>query len=259
MDQTVEKIIYHTKDTFPTILARSEIVQQEAVTLTPMQAAIDRTQRKTLDIAEAALTASETPDKTSEKLARLIKSSVDPASTDSVAAYHKLIAEEQQSYDASVTDEAVSSAIDDGSMEDEDDEEEEEEEDERAVILKVMTIALQEHARTIEQAIATCFDKTIDLKSKLRDDFEGTFTSELYSLYPSGQWKNESTAWKDPEVARSAPDDALAQAEAQVADEQTDVETDTEAEKRPRLGKRRRSSTLRQRLSFLNLGKKQLG
>ncbi|EAT85067.2 hypothetical protein SNOG_07601 [Parastagonospora nodorum SN15] len=49
-EPTVEKTVYTTAEAFPTILRRTEIVAVGNVTLTPLQAAIERTSRKTVEL-----------------------------------------------------------------------------------------------------------------------------------------------------------------------------------------------------------------
>ncbi|KAI7559611.1 hypothetical protein KC346_g22765, partial [Hortaea werneckii] len=49
-EQQVEKDIYTTAEAFPTILRRSEIVKSDTVSLSPVQAAVERTTRKTQEL-----------------------------------------------------------------------------------------------------------------------------------------------------------------------------------------------------------------
>ncbi|KAL9113227.1 MAG: hypothetical protein Q9227_002562 [Pyrenula ochraceoflavens] len=49
-EQTVEKTIFETSESFPTVLRRSEIVAVDEVELSPLQTAVERTWRKTSDL-----------------------------------------------------------------------------------------------------------------------------------------------------------------------------------------------------------------
>jgi len=236
MDQTVEKTIYHTSEPLPTLVGRSEIVREESVTLSPVQAAIDRTHRKTLDIAEAARSASNTDNKDDDKLVRLIRASVESDSVDSVATYHKLLLEGARSEQTSIT--GTSTAND--SIEDE--------YDERSLLQKALYVGLEEHARAIESALQTHFDSRLAIKHDLRDKFEIMFEPELYAIYPSGLWRVESRVWNDPAPVSKTEDVAATMA---ATDAKVGSESDTETEKRPRS----RRSSLRKRLSFLSLSK----
>ena len=236
MDQTVEKTIYHTKEALPTLVGRSEIVGEESVTLTPVQAAIDRTHRKTLDIAEAARSLSTTEKTEDDKLIRLIQASVDPVSVDSVVTYHKLLLEGARSERTSITGTSTANeSVEDGY-------------DERALLQKALYVGLEEHARAIEAALQTHFDSRLTIKHELRDKFEVAFEPELYAIYPSGLWRVESRVWNDPAPVGKTEDAAVTMA---ATDAKVGSESDTETEKRPRS----RRASLRKRLSFLSLSK----
>jgi len=238
MEQTVEKAIYYTNERFPTLMGRSEIVREESVVLTPIQAAIDRTHRKTLDVAEATRSGSTTDNKDDDKLVRAIRASVDPMVTDSVASYHKLLMEDGVSERTSftgTTTESESQINGDSSK--------------TTNLRKVLIIALEEHSRAIEHALQTCFDNRLAIKQELREKFEMTFEPELYAIYPSGQWRVQSPAWIDPEIVQK-----VEEVPPPTGRENRDGESDTETEagtKRPRS----RRASLRKRLSFLSLSK----
>jgi len=238
MEQTVEKTIYYTKEHFPTLMGRSEIVREESVVLTPIQAAIDRTLRKTLDVAEASRSALPTDNKDDDKLVRSIRATVDPMATDSVASYHKLLVEGGVSERTSVTGTTTESEGQvNGDV------------SKGASLRKVLIVSLEEHARTIEHALQTCFDNRLAIKQELREKLEMTFESELYAIYPNGDWRTQSPAWIDPEIVQKleeAPQHAL-------LDGRDGGESDTETE--PGRRPRSRRASLRKRLSFLSLSK----
>lgn len=257
LEQTVEKTIFHTKEHLPTLLGRSEIIREEKVTLTPVQAAIDRTQRKTLDIAEALQTASRA-ESDDDRLSRMLQSSVDPETTDGVAAYHKLTSNDDRSQRASMISSAPSKFDTEAEIE-------------KTLLLKVLAIALEEHARVVESAISTHFDRRLQLKADLRNNFEITFAPELYAIYTSGQWRTESAAWEDPRFEDDDEDENASQAnneptQAQMlaaifdggrSDTQSEAGTGNDSrrpsETNKTAGSRRSSLSLRKRLSFLSL------
>ena len=90
-DQWVEKTVYTTAEPFPTILRRSEIVEEEIVSLSPLQTAVERTVRKTseLVILEKRVKAGDTS--SIHSMLEAIKVSVDPYSTTSVAQYRDIL------------------------------------------------------------------------------------------------------------------------------------------------------------------------
>ncbi|KAI4162119.1 MAG: hypothetical protein LQ342_004289 [Letrouitia transgressa] len=90
-DQWIEKTVFTTADKFPAILSRSEIISIEVIELSPVQTAVERTTRKTSEIAALQRRIVEGDDSALTSLAESIKSSVDPASVASVAQYRKLL------------------------------------------------------------------------------------------------------------------------------------------------------------------------
>ncbi|KAK4507047.1 hypothetical protein PRZ48_000781 [Zasmidium cellare] len=91
-EQVVEKVLYTTAEEFPTILRRSEIVNVETVTLLPIEAAIERTTRKTQELLALEKHIVSREDYSSmERLTEDLLSSVDANSDTSVARYHGLL------------------------------------------------------------------------------------------------------------------------------------------------------------------------
>ncbi|KAL9067605.1 MAG: hypothetical protein Q9161_006794 [Pseudevernia consocians] len=90
-NQWIEKTLYKTKESFPTILGRSEIVAVDATRLSPLQTAVERTARKSSELAalDKRITSGDESDFTS--LTDAILSSVDPSSAATVAQYRQLI------------------------------------------------------------------------------------------------------------------------------------------------------------------------
>ena len=90
-DQWVEKTVYTTQDHFPTILKRSEIVSVDIVALSPLQTALERTTRKTSELAILERRILEGDQTSFTNMTDAIKSSVDAASTTSIAQYRQLV------------------------------------------------------------------------------------------------------------------------------------------------------------------------
>ncbi|KAF2205630.1 hypothetical protein GQ43DRAFT_477220 [Delitschia confertaspora ATCC 74209] len=90
-DNTVEKTVYTTAESFPTILRRSEIVSVGTVTLTPIQTAIERTSRKTTELLALEKRVNDGEDSALTSLSQELTVAVDPHSETSVANYHDLL------------------------------------------------------------------------------------------------------------------------------------------------------------------------
>lgn len=92
-DQWIEKTIFSTADSFPNILRRSEIVSVDILSLSPLQTALERTSRKTSEIALLDKRIRDGDDSGYAALTEAIKNSVDPLSASSVAQYHQFLPE----------------------------------------------------------------------------------------------------------------------------------------------------------------------
>lgn len=90
-NQYIEKTIFNTKESFPTILRRSEIVNVDEIRLSPLQTAVERTTRKTSELAALERKIATGDDSAIESLTESIQSSVDPSSAASVAQYRQLL------------------------------------------------------------------------------------------------------------------------------------------------------------------------
>ncbi|KAF2858132.1 hypothetical protein K470DRAFT_221917 [Piedraia hortae CBS 480.64] len=92
-EQEVEKIIYTTAEPFPVFLRRSEITHMETITLSPIQAAIERATRKTQELLalERRIIKGEDESGAREILTNDLMFSVDPHSESSVARYRGLL------------------------------------------------------------------------------------------------------------------------------------------------------------------------
>lgn len=90
-DVTVEKTVYTTAETFPTILRRSEIVGVGTIALTPLQIAIERTSRKTVELMTIEKRITDGDDTTFNSLTQELMYAVDINSENCVARYHDLL------------------------------------------------------------------------------------------------------------------------------------------------------------------------
>ncbi|KAL8666424.1 MAG: hypothetical protein Q9202_001447 [Teloschistes flavicans] len=90
-NQWIEKTIYTTADTFPTILGRSDIIGVDVIDLTPLQTAVERTSRKTSELAALQKRVNEGEESAFTALSESIKTSVDSTSLASVAQYRELL------------------------------------------------------------------------------------------------------------------------------------------------------------------------
>lgn len=90
---TVEKTVYTTAESFPTILRRSEIIAVGNITLTPLQTAIERTTRKTVELASLEKKVSAGEELLFTELTRELMFAVDTTQETSVARYHELLPE----------------------------------------------------------------------------------------------------------------------------------------------------------------------
>ena len=89
--QWIEKTLYSTKESFPTILRRSEIMAVDVIRLSPLQTAVERTARKTSELAALNRRIGNGDEAAFPSLTDTMMSSVDPASTASVAQYRQLL------------------------------------------------------------------------------------------------------------------------------------------------------------------------
>ncbi|KAF1830351.1 hypothetical protein BDW02DRAFT_633706 [Decorospora gaudefroyi] len=90
-DGGAEKTVYTTAESFPTILRRSEIVAVGTITLTPLQMAIERTSRKTVELHAVEKRITDGDDTTFNTLTQELMYAVDTNSKDCVANYHELL------------------------------------------------------------------------------------------------------------------------------------------------------------------------
>ncbi|MCJ1253937.1 hypothetical protein MMC24_001751 [Lignoscripta atroalba] len=90
-DQWIEKTVYTTADSFPTILRRSEIISVDVVALSPLQTSVERTRRKTAELAALAKRITDGDDSSLTSLTDAVKASVDASSPTTVVQYRELL------------------------------------------------------------------------------------------------------------------------------------------------------------------------
>lgn len=95
-DQWVEKTVFITEDSFPTILRRSEIIEERTVALSPLQTAVERTVRKSSELLTLEKRVKDGDNSSVFSMIEAIKSSVDPSSTTSVAQYREILPKLEQ-------------------------------------------------------------------------------------------------------------------------------------------------------------------
>lgn len=90
-EATVEKTVYTTAESFPTILRRSEVVSISRVVLTPIQTAVERTTRKTSELLALEKRVAGGDDAAYTPLTEALMIAVDPKSESSVFHYRVLL------------------------------------------------------------------------------------------------------------------------------------------------------------------------
>ena len=171
-EQVVEKIVYTTAEPFPTILRRSEVVATEAVKLSPIEAAVERTTRKTQELLAMEQKISSGEDEGAmTRLSEDLLLSVDADSDSSVARYRKMLP-------SSEVPETLSQEVDSVRYE----------YDEPAALSPMqnaLKVALLDHAVAIRRCLGL-YNRSAYLatKAELVPRFEATFEPELSVLLP---------------------------------------------------------------------------
>ncbi|KAI5369217.1 putative SH3 domain, dedicator of cytokinesis, C2 DOCK-type domain, DOCKER domain-containing protein [Septoria linicola] len=190
-EQVVEKIIYTAAEEFPTILRRSEIVNIEIITLLPIEAAIERTTRKTQELlAMEKRIASGADEGAMSRLTDDLLSSVDPDSDTSVARYRGLLpaseSADSQSIDPSLYGRSVDLPLE--------------------PMQSALKVALLDHALAIRRCLALYKrEQYLPARAELLPRFEANFQHELNILFPQRDRTSE-----DEVSPRQSIDDAHA-------------------------------------------------
>lgn len=159
-DQWIEKTVYHTKEGFPNILRRSEILSSSLICLSPLETAVERTIRKTSELGFFEKRTQDGDDNSLESLVDAVKVSIDASSTSTVARYRRLIPEPAEIED---NESAEIPPLD--------------------PIQNSLRLALIDHASTLKHCLAVLSRSNFDTKS-LSEALGRTFAPELAILNP---------------------------------------------------------------------------
>ncbi|ORY11651.1 hypothetical protein BCR34DRAFT_483858 [Clohesyomyces aquaticus] len=164
-EYTVEKTVYTTAESFPTILRRSEVVAVGTVSLTPLQTAIERTARKTAELVALEKRVSEGEDAALTALTQELMVAVDINAETSVAHYHDLLPKQRDS---------MASDVD-----------EEESQHTPNLLENALKVALTDYALFIRRCLAL-YNRPAQqaTKADLTQRFEFAYAQELATLTP---------------------------------------------------------------------------
>ncbi|KAJ4297633.1 Deoxycytidine kinase 1 [Kalmusia sp. IMI 367209] len=162
---TVEKTVYTTAESFPTILRRSEIIAVGTVTLTPLQTAIERTTRKTVELHTLEKRVSGGEELLFTELTRELMFAVDTTQETSVANYHELLPDSRR---ASMESEEIETHQEPNPLE------------------NALKVALVDYALVIRRCLAL-YTRPAQLATKtdLSQRLELAFRDELANLMPA--------------------------------------------------------------------------
>ena len=166
--QWIEKTVYTTAESFPTILRRSEIVDVDTVPLSPLQTAIERTLRKTSELAVLQQRMANGEEAAYTNLTEAIGNSVDPSSVSSVAHYRQLLPSKEPV---------------------ETDDEDSTQEVKLQPLETALKMALYDHALKIKQCLSLYSRPAYQAtQADLSRIFYSTFAPELAVLAPNQQY-----------------------------------------------------------------------
>ncbi|KAL8997049.1 MAG: hypothetical protein Q9169_003590 [Polycauliona sp. 2 TL-2023] len=175
-EQWIEKTIYRVADALPTILGKSEIISVESFELSPLETALERTSRKTSEVAVLQKRVIEGDDSAMAALTESFRSSVDPTSLASVAQYRVFLpsAPEPTDDDESIPEEPPM--------------------DPMQIALKQ---ALLDHASTLRHCLPLySHPPNISLQASLSDSLLSTFAPEMAVLIPPVEPSPPSTSYR---------------------------------------------------------------
>lgn len=232
-EQVVEKVIYTAAEEFPTILRRSEIVKIETVTLLPIEAAIERTTRKTQELLamEKRIAKGIDHEGTMSRLTEDLMSSVDQDSDSSVARYRGLLPTSEAAADTLSLDPSVYSRSMDPPLE---------------PVQNALKVALLDHAVAIRRCLALYKrPQYLPIRAELLPRFEATFQHELEVLFPQRELRLD----EEDITPRNSIEDAhialTAAANEQQQQAQAGAQQDDQHEPEKRFGRRRSIPFLR--------------
>ena len=162
-DQWIEKTIYTTAASFPTIMRKSEVIAVDVVRLSPLQTAVERTTRKTTELSALAKRINDGDESILSNLTDAINSSVDPASPTSVAQYRELIHTAKEGSD----------------------DEEQREESSIEPLETALQLALLDHTSTLRYCLSMYSRPAyLNTQKALMENLQVTFGPELVALEP---------------------------------------------------------------------------
>ncbi|KAF2749235.1 hypothetical protein M011DRAFT_466356 [Sporormia fimetaria CBS 119925] len=186
-ETTVEKTVYTTAEPFPTILRRSEIVTVGTVTLTPLQTAIDRTTRKTAELASLEKRIQKGDESAMATLASDLTLAVDTEQELCVAHYHNLLPLLLRDPDAMDSDDG-------------------EEPLEPSMLENALSVALIDHALTIRRCLGLYTRPAQQAtKADLNQRFEHAYGRELAVLAQPQGAPNQPSGAESSAVGVASP------------------------------------------------------
>ncbi|KAF2994922.1 hypothetical protein E8E13_000878 [Curvularia kusanoi] len=196
-DNTVEKTLYTTAEAFPTILGRSEIVAVGTISLSALQTAIERTSRKTMELASLEKKITDGDDTMFNALTQELMYAVDTNVEGCVANYHDLLPNPRRSME-------------------EEDEDEDRQMDPPNPLENALRVSLVDYALVVRRCLSLYTRPAQQAtKSDLSLRFESSFEPELAILAPpvappqtrspTGSWLVAATTRS--QVASPTPDD----------------------------------------------------
>jgi hypothetical protein len=188
-DQPVEKIVYTTREAFPTILRRTEIVRTETSVLSPVEAAVERTARKTQEMIALEKRVVNADSAAMSQLSEAILLSVDPNSDSSVARYRSLLP-------APATDDNTSEEVDPNDVDFD-----VAEKPAMNVLQSALHTALLDHALVIRRCLSL-YNRSAHAatRAELVPRFEASFERELALLFPGRQNVMDFTQAPSPDA-----------------------------------------------------------
>jgi dedicator of cytokinesis protein 3 len=232
-DQPVEKTVYTTVEAFPTILRRTEITKTEVSVLSPIEAAVERTARKTQELIVLEKRVVSGDSAAMNQLSEAILLSVDPDSDSSVARYRNLLP-------AAATDDTMSEEVDPNTFDSSD-----AELPVMDVLQSALHTALLDHALVIRRCLSLYTRSAhAATRAELVPRFEASFERELAVLFPGQLNVMDTTDVSSPDVEALSPDGQQAN-ESAAANESAIVEDIQQSESAFTRGRRRSISFLK--------------
>lgn len=159
-DQWVEKTVYNTKEAFPNILRRSEIISSSVLRLSPLETAIERTLRKTSELASFEKRMQDGDQASFGSLVDAVQASTDASSASTVAKYRRLLPEPSEHEDNDSVEMAVLDPVQ-----------------------NCLKLALVDHASALKHCL-TVISRSNDDVTSLTEALGRTFAPELAILNP---------------------------------------------------------------------------